>query len=209
MAQQDEVGLKRPEVDLDLVDVSVPGLYLLDPGVSDQQVRVLPASRPVGHLEGLERRVHAQHLRNGVHNQGVGSSADLKALIGEPVGEVDLREGVRQRRVGAASARKAGCVVVTADDHGRHPVFAHLRQSPLHDAERTVVRRRVVEYVAEPYHQVRLLCQGKLYCGLERPLEVPFPLVDPTLDGVGKVRAPEVGVANRSNFHRDQYTTAQ
>ena len=35
MAEQDEVGLKRPEVDLDLVDVSVPGLDLLDPRVGD------------------------------------------------------------------------------------------------------------------------------------------------------------------------------
>ena len=84
------------------------------------------------------------------------------------------------------------------------PWSLHLRQSALHNAERAIVRCRVVENVAEPYQQVGLLRQGKLYGGLERPLEVPFPLVDPTFDRVREVRAPEVGIANRSYLHRAQ-----
>ena len=120
------------------------------------------------------------------------------------MGEMHLREGVRQGRVRAASTGKAGRVVVATDDHRRHPVVPDPRQGALDNAERTVVRGRVVEDVAEPYQQVGLLRQGKLYGGLEGPLEVPFPLVDPTFDRVREVGAPEVGVADRSNLHSDQ-----
>ncbi len=187
MTEQHEVGLKRPEVDLDLVDVSVPGLDLLDPRVGEEQVGVLAAPRPVGLLEGLECRVYAQHLRDGVHDEGLRCRRDLEALIGEPMGEMHLGEGVRQGGVWTASTGKAGCVVVATDDYRRHPVAPDPRESALHDAERTIVRGRVVEDVAEPYQQVRLLRQGKLDGGLEGPLEVPFPLVDPTFDRVREV----------------------
>ena len=44
MAEQDKVGLKRPEIDLDLVDVRVLGLELLDPRVGDKQVRPVGAA---------------------------------------------------------------------------------------------------------------------------------------------------------------------
>ena len=136
-----------------------------------------------------------------MHDQGPRWRGDLEALVGEPVGEVDLREGVRQSGVGAASAGKARCVVVAADDDRWDAVFPDRRQSPLSYPEGAVVGGRVVEDVAEPDDQVGLLRQGELYRGLERPLEVPFALVDPSVDRVREIRAPEVGIADGGNLH--------
>ena len=92
------------------------------------------------------------------------------------MGEMHLREGVRQGGVRAAPTGKAGRVVVAADDHRRHPVFPDIRQSALRDAERAVVRGRVVEDIAEPDQQVGLLGQGKVYGAPRTTSRSPIPV---------------------------------
>ena len=209
VAEQDEVRLERPEVDLDLVDVGVLGLELLDPGVGDEQVGALGAAGRGWPARGPRASPPRSASEGRRARPGPAPGRDLEALVGEAAGEVDLREGVGQSGVGAAPARQAGRVVVAADDDRRHPVVPDLGQGPLGHTEGAVVRGGVVEDIAEPDHQVGLLGEGEGDGRLERPLEVPFPLVDPALDRVGQVGAAEVGVADGGDLHRDQYTTAQ
>ena len=124
------------------------GLHLLDPGVCNEQVGLVGAAGLAGTLEGLERGVHAHHLGHRMDNDAPCGRIDFEALVGQPVGEVHLREGVRQHRVRAAAARQAGSVVVATYDHERDAVVTDRRQRSLGDAERTVVRSGVVEDVA-------------------------------------------------------------
>ena len=129
------------------------------------------------------------------------SPGQFEALVGQPVGEVHLGEAVGQRRVGAAGAGQAGRVVVAADDHRRHPVRPDAGQGPLGHPEGPVGRSWMVEDVAQPDHQVRLLGQGQFDGRLERLLEVELPLIDPAVGGEGVVGAAQVGVADGSYSH--------
>ena len=85
--EQDEVGLKARQVDLDLVYIGVPGLHLLDAGMSNEQVGLVCAPRLVGLLEGLQSGVDAQHLGDGVDDEGPVVCTDLKALVGQAGGQ--------------------------------------------------------------------------------------------------------------------------
>ncbi len=96
VAEKDEVRLERGEVDLDLVDVSVLGLELLDPGMGDEQVGAVRAPRRTGLAEGVERGLHAEHLRDGMHHDPAARARDIEPLVSEAAGEVELGEGVRQ-----------------------------------------------------------------------------------------------------------------
>ena len=199
--EQDEVGLKARQVDLDLVYVGVPGLHLLDAGMSNEQVGLVCAPRLVGLLEGLQSGIDAQHLGDGVDDKCPVVCTDLEALVGQAVGKVHLGERVSQGAVRAPPSREPRGVVVAADRHAGHPVVANGRQRSLGYPERAVVRRRVVEDVAEPDEHVRLLLESQVYRRLERPLEVPLALVYAPLDGVRQVGAAEVGVSDGSNLH--------
>ena len=85
------------------------------------------------------------------------------------MGEVHLREGVRQGAVGAASPGDAGCVVVAAYDDGGDPVLSDRGEGSLGDPERAVMRGRVVEDVAQPDDEVRFLGQAP---GLRLPRRI-------------------------------------
>jgi hypothetical protein len=59
----------------------------------------------------------------------------------------------------------------------------------------------VVEHVAEPADQSGTLRQGEVDGGLERPLEVPFALVDTAIGGEGVVGAAEMSVTEGCHEH--------
>ena len=198
VAQEHQVGTQPAGVDLDLVDVGVAGLDLGDARVGEQEVAAVQAAAPVGLVQRVERGLHGQHLGDGVHHQ----PRYLDALVGEPVGEVDVGEHVGQRRVGAALPREPGSVVVAAYHHRGHAVVADAGQTPEGDAEGPVRGPGVVEHVAQPDHQLGLLIQRQLHSCLERELEVALALVHPFLGGVGQVGASQVGVPQRRDLHR-------
>ena len=177
------------------------GLELLDAGMGDEQVGPVGAPGRTGLPEGLERRLHAQHLRDGVYDDPAPRPRDVETFVGEAAGEVDLPEGVRESGIGAAPAGQAGRVVVAADDDRRHPVVPDGGQGALRDAKGAVVGSGMVENIAQPDHQVGLLGEGEGDGRLERPLEVPLPLVDAALHRVGKIGAAEVGVADGRDPH--------
>ncbi len=62
----------------------------------------------------------------------------------------------------------------------------------------------MVENIAQPDHQVGLLGQGEADGRLERPLEVPLPLVNPALHRVGQVGTAEMSVADGGDLHAER-----
>ncbi len=78
--------------------------------MGEQQVGAIEAALGVGLVQGLEGRLHGEHLRHGVNHH----AGELDPLVGEPVGEVHPVEGVGQSRVRTPGTRQSGGVVVAA-----------------------------------------------------------------------------------------------
>ena len=125
----------------------------------------------------------------------------VELLVGQPVGEVHLRERVGQRAVRAALAGQPRGVVVAGDERHPHAVVADTGEGGLGDPEGPVGGSGMVEDVSQPHHQIRPLIEGQVHRFLEGLLEVELALIDPALGGVRVVGPAQVGVAEGRNAH--------